>query len=134
VHPPMPGQPLLWQQSTLRDGLITALMLDVFHRHADKGVMATLAETWSRCLLSRGAISHSIVREQDTRDYKEQERLAALLNQTKRSCFYCSLPVLMFRYCAISLLNILVFWHLMPRRLAKQYYVRALLLLVFARY
>jgi len=43
-HPPTPGQPLLWQQSTLRDGLIAALTLDVFHRHADKVVMATLAQ------------------------------------------------------------------------------------------
>lgn len=44
-HPPTPGQPLLWQQSALRDGLIAALTLDVFHRHADKVVMATLAQT-----------------------------------------------------------------------------------------
>jgi alpha-N-arabinofuranosidase len=44
-HPPTPGQPPLWQQSALRDGLITALTLDVFHRHADKVVMATLAQT-----------------------------------------------------------------------------------------
>ncbi len=44
-HPPTPGQPPLWQQSALRDGLIAALTLDVFHRHADKVVMATLAQT-----------------------------------------------------------------------------------------
>lgn len=44
-HPPTPGQSLLWQQSALRDGLIAALTLDVFHRHADKVVMATLAQT-----------------------------------------------------------------------------------------
>ena len=44
-HPPTPGQPLLWQQSALRDGLIAALTLDIFHRHADKVVMATLAQT-----------------------------------------------------------------------------------------
>jgi len=42
---PTPGQPLLWQQSALRDGLIAALTLDIFHRHADKVVMATLAQT-----------------------------------------------------------------------------------------
>lgn len=44
-HLPTPGQPPLWQQSALRDGLIAALTLDVFHRHADKVVMATLAQT-----------------------------------------------------------------------------------------
>lgn len=44
-HPPTPGQPVLWQQHGLRDGLIAALTLDVFHRHADTVVMATLAQT-----------------------------------------------------------------------------------------
>jgi alpha-N-arabinofuranosidase len=44
-HLPTHGQPPLWQQSALRDGLIAALTLDVFHRHADKVVMATLAQT-----------------------------------------------------------------------------------------
>ncbi len=45
-HPPTPGrQPLhLWQQNTLRDALVAALTLDVFHRHCDKVVMGNLAQ------------------------------------------------------------------------------------------
>ncbi len=45
-HPPTPGRnPLhLWQQSTLRDALAAAITLDTFHRHADKVVMANLAQ------------------------------------------------------------------------------------------
>ena len=37
--------PLLWQQNTQRDALAAALTLDLFQRHADKVVMATLAQT-----------------------------------------------------------------------------------------
>ena len=45
-HPPTPGRnPLhLWQQNTLRDALAAAITLDTFHRHADKVVMANLAQ------------------------------------------------------------------------------------------
>jgi alpha-L-arabinofuranosidase len=45
-HFPTPGHhPLhLWQQNTLRDALAAAITLDVFHRHADKLVMANLAQ------------------------------------------------------------------------------------------
>jgi alpha-N-arabinofuranosidase len=34
----------LWQQNTLRDALVAALTLDVFNRHADKLVMANIAQ------------------------------------------------------------------------------------------
>jgi len=47
-HPPTKtsdARQVLWQQSALRDGVITALTLDVFHRHANKVIMATLAQT-----------------------------------------------------------------------------------------
>lgn len=45
-HPPTPGRnPLhLWQQSTMRDALVAAITLDTFHRHADKLVMANVAQ------------------------------------------------------------------------------------------
>jgi alpha-N-arabinofuranosidase len=45
-HPPTPGRhPLhLWQQNTLRDALVAAITLDTFHRHADKLVMANIAQ------------------------------------------------------------------------------------------
>ncbi len=45
-HPPTPGEPLnhLWQQNTLRDALAAALTLDTFHRHADKVIMANIAQ------------------------------------------------------------------------------------------
>ncbi|HXE54734.1 MAG TPA: alpha-L-arabinofuranosidase C-terminal domain-containing protein [Tepidisphaeraceae bacterium] len=45
-HLPTPGRnpALLWQQSTLRDGLVAALTLDVFNRNSDKLVMANLAQ------------------------------------------------------------------------------------------
>ena len=45
-HPPAPGTPAnhLWQQNTLRDGVVAALTLDAFHRHADKLVMANIAQ------------------------------------------------------------------------------------------
>jgi len=35
-HPPTPGHnpAFLWQQNTLRDGLVAALSLDIFNRHA----------------------------------------------------------------------------------------------------
>ena len=41
-HFPTPGRnpAHLWQQSTLRDGLVAAITLDTFNRHADKLVMA----------------------------------------------------------------------------------------------
>jgi alpha-N-arabinofuranosidase len=46
-HLPTPGRnPLhLWQQNTLRDALVAALTLDIFNRHADKVVMANIAQT-----------------------------------------------------------------------------------------
>ena len=45
-HLPTPGRnpAHLWQQSTLRDGLVAALTLDIFNRNADKLVMANLAQ------------------------------------------------------------------------------------------
>jgi alpha-N-arabinofuranosidase len=43
-HLPTPGSTPLWQQSTLRDALVAAITLDVFHRHADKLVMCNLAQ------------------------------------------------------------------------------------------
>jgi len=46
-HPPTPGRnpAFLWQQNTLRDGLVAALSLDLFNRHADKLVMTNIAQT-----------------------------------------------------------------------------------------
>jgi alpha-N-arabinofuranosidase len=46
-HPPTPGQEprFLWQQNTIRDGLVAALTLDIFNRHADKVVMGNIAQT-----------------------------------------------------------------------------------------
>ncbi|GIX07843.1 MAG: alpha-N-arabinofuranosidase [Candidatus Poribacteria bacterium] len=46
-HPPTPGENprFLWQQNTLRDALVAALTLDIFNRHADKVVMANIAQT-----------------------------------------------------------------------------------------
>jgi len=38
------SRPLLWQQSTMRDALVAALTLDIFNRHADKVVMANVAQ------------------------------------------------------------------------------------------
>jgi alpha-N-arabinofuranosidase len=45
-HPPTPGRnpAHLWQQNTLRDALVAAITLDTFNRHADKVVMANLAQ------------------------------------------------------------------------------------------
>lgn len=45
-HPPTPGRNPnhLWQQNTLRDALIAAATLDIFNRHADKIVMANIAQ------------------------------------------------------------------------------------------
>jgi alpha-N-arabinofuranosidase len=45
-HPPTPGKPLnhLWQQNTLRDALLAAMTLDTFNRHADKVIMANIAQ------------------------------------------------------------------------------------------
>lgn len=45
-HPPTPGKnpAHLWQQNTLRDALVAAITLDSFHRHADKIVMANIAQ------------------------------------------------------------------------------------------
>jgi alpha-N-arabinofuranosidase len=45
-HPPTPGRhpSHLWQQNTLRDALVAAITLDTFHRHADKVVMANIAQ------------------------------------------------------------------------------------------
>jgi alpha-N-arabinofuranosidase len=45
-HPPTPGTPLnhLWQQNTLRDALLAAMTLDTFNRHADKLIMANIAQ------------------------------------------------------------------------------------------
>ena len=46
-HPPTPGRHprFLWQQNTLRDALVAALTLDIFNRHAEKLVMANIAQT-----------------------------------------------------------------------------------------
>lgn len=46
-HPPTPGRnpAFLWQQNAVRDALIAALTLDIFHRHADKIVMSNIAQT-----------------------------------------------------------------------------------------
>jgi alpha-N-arabinofuranosidase len=46
-HPPTPGRnpAFLWQQNTVRDALVAALTLDIFNRHADKVVMANIAQT-----------------------------------------------------------------------------------------
>jgi alpha-N-arabinofuranosidase len=45
-HLPTPGRnpAHLWQQNTLRDALVAAVTLDTFHRHADKVVMANIAQ------------------------------------------------------------------------------------------
>jgi alpha-N-arabinofuranosidase len=45
-HPPTAGKhpQHLWQQNTLRDALVAAITLDIFHRHADQIVMANIAQ------------------------------------------------------------------------------------------
>jgi alpha-N-arabinofuranosidase len=45
-HPPTPGRnpAFLWQQNTLRDALVAAMTLDIFNRHAEKLVMANIAQ------------------------------------------------------------------------------------------
>lgn len=45
-HPQTPGTPAnhLWQQNTLRDALLAAMTLDTFHKHADKVIMANIAQ------------------------------------------------------------------------------------------
>ena len=46
-HPPTPGHHPrhLWQQNTLRDALVAASTLDILNRHADKVIMANIAQT-----------------------------------------------------------------------------------------
>ena len=46
-HPPSPGHHPrhLWQQNTMRDAVVAATTLDIFNRHADKMVMANIAQT-----------------------------------------------------------------------------------------
>jgi alpha-N-arabinofuranosidase len=46
-HPTEPGREpgFLWQQNTIRDGLVAALSLDIFNRHSDKVVMGNIAQT-----------------------------------------------------------------------------------------
>jgi alpha-L-arabinofuranosidase len=46
-HPAEPGtnSRFLYQQNTLRDGLVAATSLDIFNRHADKVVMTNIAQT-----------------------------------------------------------------------------------------
>jgi alpha-L-arabinofuranosidase len=46
-HPVEPGTNprFLYQQNTLRDGLVAATSLDIFNRHADKVVMTNIAQT-----------------------------------------------------------------------------------------
>lgn len=39
-----PGQPPLYQQNTLRDALVAAITLDIFHAHADRVRMANIAQ------------------------------------------------------------------------------------------
>jgi alpha-L-arabinofuranosidase len=45
-HPPTPGRnpAFLWQQNTLRDAMVAAITLNIFNRHADKVVMANIAQ------------------------------------------------------------------------------------------
>jgi alpha-N-arabinofuranosidase len=45
-HFPTPGRnpAFLWQQNTMRDALVAAITLDTFNRHADKLVMANIAQ------------------------------------------------------------------------------------------
>jgi alpha-N-arabinofuranosidase len=45
-HPATKGRnpAFLWQQNTMRDALVAALSLDIFNRHADKVVMANIAQ------------------------------------------------------------------------------------------
>lgn len=45
-HTPTPGQNPAWlfQQSTVRDALVAAMSLDIFHNHADKIAMANIAQ------------------------------------------------------------------------------------------
>lgn len=45
-HPTDPNHPprSLWQQNTMRDALVAAGTLDLFHRHADKVVMGNIAQ------------------------------------------------------------------------------------------
>jgi alpha-N-arabinofuranosidase len=45
-HPVEPGKTVggLYQQNTMRDALVAALTLDVFNRHADKLMMANIAQ------------------------------------------------------------------------------------------
>lgn len=43
-HLPTPGSTKLWQQNTLRDALAAAITLDTFNRHADKVMMANIAQ------------------------------------------------------------------------------------------
>lgn len=46
-HPATPERnpKFLWQQNTLRDGLAAAITLDIFNRHAEKVIMANIAQT-----------------------------------------------------------------------------------------
>ncbi len=46
-HPPTPGKnsAFLYQQNTVRDALVAALTLNIFNNHADKLVMANIAQT-----------------------------------------------------------------------------------------
>jgi alpha-N-arabinofuranosidase len=48
-HPAQAGRnpAFLWQQNTIRDGLVAALTLDIFCRHADKVVMGNIAQTFN---------------------------------------------------------------------------------------
>jgi alpha-N-arabinofuranosidase len=45
-YDPAPGRNpgFLWQQNTLRDGLVAAATLDIFHRHADRVRMSAIAQ------------------------------------------------------------------------------------------
>jgi alpha-N-arabinofuranosidase len=45
-YDPAPGRNpgFLWQQNTLRDALVAAVTLDVFHRHADRVQMSAIAQ------------------------------------------------------------------------------------------
>lgn len=46
-HPPTSGRnpSFLYQQNTMRDALVAALTLNIFHNHADKVVMSNIAQT-----------------------------------------------------------------------------------------
>jgi alpha-N-arabinofuranosidase len=43
-YDPEPGKPALWQQNSLRDALVAAINLNIFHGHADRVRMSNIAQ------------------------------------------------------------------------------------------